>query len=59
SSNGSSRQRERGPIRKAGPHNQRLYATRGLTLRDINRRLDVGMEAETERVYDMIMSRTA
>lgn len=29
------------------------------TLRDINRRLDVGMEAETERVYDMIMSRTA
>ncbi|UQT54927.1 IS3 family transposase [Streptomyces durmitorensis] len=31
SSNGSSRKRERGPTRKAGPHNQRLYGTRGLT----------------------------
>ncbi|MFF1714609.1 hypothetical protein [Streptomyces sp. NPDC058268] len=29
------------------------------TLRDINRRLDVGMEPETERIYDTIMSRSA
>ncbi|WJV51675.1 LysM peptidoglycan-binding domain-containing protein [Streptomyces flavofungini] len=29
------------------------------TLRDINKRLDVGMEPETERVYDTIMSRSA
>ncbi|QIB49554.1 LysM peptidoglycan-binding domain-containing protein [Streptomyces aureoverticillatus] len=29
------------------------------TLRDINRRLNVGMEPETERIYDTIMSRSA
>jgi hypothetical protein len=29
------------------------------TLRAVNQRLDIGMESETEKVFDTIMNRTA
>ncbi|MET7544080.1 hypothetical protein [Streptomyces sp. NPDC005507] len=29
------------------------------TLRSVNQRLEIGMEGETEKVFDTIMSRTA
>ncbi|MFC9460282.1 hypothetical protein [Streptomyces sp. NPDC056983] len=29
------------------------------TLREVNQRLEIGMESETEKVFDTIMNRTA
>ncbi|MEV7004184.1 hypothetical protein AB0N62_42130 [Streptomyces sp. NPDC093982] len=44
---------------KAWQATETVFAPHMTPIRDLNRRLDVEMEAETDRVFDAIMSRSA